>query len=146
MNLYDLAVLLDVEHEPAFFPTTLLVNGAPLPVTRCNSYARIFCAALGVPLAPMTANALRDFLSTSPDWTLISQSEAVTRANAHELVLAVIEEQPHGHVSAFVESPAEDPMGAYVSTAGGTNHIRCRLAQSFGNLSPSFYLFNKPLP
>lgn len=141
MTLYELAQLLDVEHNAAFLPTALYVDGAALPVTRCNDYAAVFCAARGARLPPLTANAQRGYLSTSPEWALVGRAEAVTRACAHETVLAIVEEQPHGHVAPLVESPPEDPESAYVSAAGARNFARCKLEQSFGMLNPSFYLF-----
>lgn len=132
MALYDLAVLLDVTENFAFTPRD--------NTTFCNCYSSVFCAARGVKLPPLKANDQRVYLQMSDEWSSIGYSEAVTRANAGELVLAAVNEAPHGHITPCVESPTEDPTHLYVSAAGARNAIRCKLEQSFGNLQPDFFV------
>jgi hypothetical protein len=136
VTLYELAQLLDVEHNFAFCPR----DG----MTFCNDYAAVFCAARGVRLPPLKANEQKAYLAGSPAWVVIGREEAVTRANAQETVLAVVELQPHGHITPLVESPAEDPTGAYVSAAGARNDVRCRLEKQFGALKPTFFVAVPP--
>lgn len=131
MTLYETAQLLDVEHNFAFCPR----DG----MTFCNDYSAVFAAARGVRLPPIKANEQKKLLETSPEWVAIGHDEAVTRANAQQLVFAAITEDPHGHITPLVESPPEDPTGAYVSAAGVRNFIRCKLAATFGSHQPSFF-------
>ncbi len=135
MTLYHLAQLLDVEHNFAFIP-----RGTE---TFCNDYASVFCAALGVRLPPIPASQQHSFLLGSTDWVTIGRAEAVTRANAGQLVLASVAMDPHGHIAPCVESPDSDPTGLYVSAAGARNAIRCKLEQSFGFLKPDFFTTTK---
>lgn len=133
MTLYELAQLLDVEHNFAFVPRD---NS-----TFCNCFTSVFCAARGVRLPPLKANEQRVYLQSSPDWAAVTLAEAVTRANAGGLVVAVAELQPHGHITPLVESPDDDPAGAYVSAAGARNFVRCKLAATFGPYVPTPYAF-----
>lgn len=133
MTLYDFAVLLDVTHNFAFAPR----NG----LTWCNCYSSVFAAGRGVRLAPVKANDQHEALAVSADWKKIGYDEAVTRANASELVFASIVQPKDGHITPCVESPENDPTRLYVSAAGARNAIRCRLDQSFGDLSPDFFVF-----
>lgn len=131
MTSYELAQLLDVEHNFAF---TARDNS-----TFCNCYTSAFYAARGIRLPPLKANEQKVFLGTSAEWTKCAIDEAVTRVNAGGDVVACITLIPHGHITPLVESPPEDPMGVYVSAAGARNFVRCKLAASFGPYSPVFY-------
>lgn len=131
MTLYELAQLLDVEHNFAFSPR----DG----MTFCNGYSSVFAAARGARVPPLKANEQKAFFETSPDWVSITRDEAITRANAGELVFAAVTQQPHGHITPLVESPPADPMCAYVSAAGVRNNVRCKLELQFGFLKPSFF-------
>ena len=135
MTNYQLAQLLDVEHNFAFAPR----EGASF----CNCYASVFCAARGATLPPLKANEQMGWLAASQDWVSVGPAEAVTRVNALELVLAIAQALPHGHIAPLVESPDEDPMSAYVSAAGAHNYVRCKLERSFGPLKPTFFLWRK---
>lgn len=142
--LFDLATRLNVVQNFAFSPS----NGAG--VTWCNCYTSVFCAARGVTLDPVIADdQLNKILSVSPDWTEIGHDEAVTRANAGEMVVAAASStmlgQRHGHITPLVESPTTDPTGCYVSAAGARNAIRCRLEQSFGTVMPRFFARTNPV-
>ena len=134
--LYDLAVRLNVVANYAFCPR----NGQ----TFCNDYASVFCAARGVVLPPVVADDQLGYLSTSPEWTEIGKLEAVTRANAGQLVLAVADsatlKQNHGHIVALVESPDTNPSGCFVTAAGARNAVRCPLDQQFGAIQPRFFV------
>lgn len=135
MTLFEQAQLLDPEHNFAFMPR----NNS----TFCNCWTSVFCAARGIRLPPVSANEQFKWLSMhgEPDgWRVIGPAEAVTRANTHQLVIAIATALPHGHVAPLVESPDDDPMSAYVSAAGAHNYTRTRLERSFGPLQPVFFL------
>lgn len=131
MTLFELAALLDVEHNAAFVP----FGGR----TWCNAYTSVFCGARGVRLPPVVADEQFTYLASSLDWQRVPKAEAVTRANAHELVVAAVQALPHGHIAPCVESPSEGPSGLYVSAAGAHNFIRAKLERSFGFLQPVFF-------
>ena len=132
MTLFELATLLDVTHNAALMPAT--------GRTLCNAYASVFCAARGARLPPLLANEQLTFLQASPEWARIGRGEAVTRANAHELVVAAVAAVPHGHIAPVVESPDGDPMGCYVTAAGARNYVRCTVETSFGPMFPVYFV------
>lgn len=144
MTLFDLASLLDVEGNFAFLPHNRLIDGKPVSVTLCNCYAVAFCAAHGAFLPIDVANKQALFLVAHPDrWESVTKERALDLANSHELVLAVAEHAPHGHIAPLVESPSNDTSHVYVSAAGARNYRRARLESSFGFLQPSFFHWRK---
>lgn len=131
MTLLETAMLLDCEHNFAFSPRA--------GTTFCNCFVSVFCAARGVRLPPVSANDQSKYLIVAEAWQRVGRDEAVTLANAHELVVASMQALPHGHISPLVESPDDDPSGCYVSAAGAHNFNCARIERSFGTMLPLFF-------
>lgn len=135
--LLGLAYALDVEHLPCMQPCQLMDRGTLINVTRCSDYAKVFMAALGCPLpVGMTANELFDWLGSTAaalqGWQACEVETAVQRSNLGYPVVAVAQEEGHGHIAVGIPGPAEDLGHLYVSAAGGQNRVRCKVEQTFG--------------
>lgn len=134
----------DVGRCAAFLPTTLDVDGQPMPVTRCNSYAVVYCAAFNAPLPNAPANDQNDWLHSNEakmgGWAPCDALTAALRASLGYVVLASWKNPAgHGHIAAVVPAPVADPSGTYVSAAGAQNFVRARIEKSFGAIKPEFF-------
>ena len=105
--------------------------------TFCNWLALIAAAYFGAPLKPVSANEqwayLHSFEAQEDGWVQLgSEEEARSTAAEGILVLAVMQGAEHGHIAVVLESDPDSPRVTSVCSAGGVNHRRCTLAQSFG--------------
>jgi len=128
--------LMDVEHNWAFLPKTVVIDGVPRLQTFCNDYASVVCAAKGARLPPTSANDQWNYLHSkqamADGWSQCSEAEARASAADGLLVVAVMEGKKDGHIGVVLESSPESPDVTDVTSAGGRNHRRCTLDQSFG--------------
>lgn len=131
---------INVENQFCFLPHRFVFQGkeGAVRLTECNGYACVCCAALGCPLpAGMVVNQLGPWLADPKlggalGWKQCTAEEALYNAQLGMPVLAVLVQEPTGHIALCVPSPHGDETHLYVSAAGGQCFVRARIESSFG--------------
>lgn len=104
--------------------------------THCSAYVASIAARLNIPLLRppqhsqvLLANAQNRWLHQQPDWTLITSSEAINRANDGQLVLAsyLNPSGQAGHIAVVI--PSQELM--LVTQAGNINYRSVPFEQVF---------------
>lgn len=134
-----IARLLDVEHIECFQP----IEGR----THCASFSKCFCAAWGVELPAIVANAQNDWLNgvegKAAGWIGCDRETAKRSAEDGIPALASWKNpntEQHGHIAPLQPSAGMVFGPVYVANAGAHNYRRCRLEQAFGALVPDFFI------
>jgi hypothetical protein len=119
------------------------VDGKPGDETFCNMAVNYVCSRLGYEkFKGMVANQIVDYMRRKPEeWEPVNMDAAQALANEGRLLLAGVQDEPHGHV-AVIRPGVEEYSGKWKAKApktgnvGGSSAIGKSLAWAFGGYTP----------
>jgi hypothetical protein len=138
-------------------PWSPKVNEDMTLTTHCNQFVNGVAKSLSYfsfwpssSVNPMLANEIFAWVWSSSEWTNIDGTVAQSHANTGAFVIAVQQDEPHGHVcvirpGTMTSSGKWNKMVPKCANVGGTVFLDKGVNYAFGEKEPAYFVLNSTL-